>query len=320
MISFIIIGKNEGWKLTQCIESIYLTIKESNLNKYEIIYIDSDSDDDSLIRCRKFKEVKAFKLIEKYNPAIARNLGAQMSKGDIFVFLDADMTINSNFLKQVYIKNKLIHPLVAGIAVDRILDRNRQKIREITYHKKEKSHYKLITGGAFIIEKETWESVNGMDNRFVKGADPELGIRLATKGVLLLNINDLFIIHHNDKYKDGNRLTLQALNKNVLFSSMLTYRKNIISKYAWKRLFSNEKSLISLVISVLLSLIYFNAIWMLIYFFVLTVRLRKSNSIKIFIEKFFYYLIRDWVVFFGFFFYYPRDFNTSEIKYKNYSN
>jgi len=320
MISFIVIGKNEGWKLTQCIESIYQAIKENNLINYEIIYVDSNSDDDSLIRCKKFKEVKAFKLIDKYNPAIARNLGALMSKGEIFVFLDADMTINPGFITKVFQNDKLIYPLVAGIAVDRILDNNRLTIREIAYHKKEKPYYKLITGGAFIVEKETWNLVNGMDNRFVKGADPELGIRLATKGILLFNVPELFIIHHNDKYKDGNRLTVQALNKNVLFSSMLTYRKNILSKYAWKRLFSHEKSLIALFISVLLSLIFANAIWMLFYIPILAARLRKSNNIKIFIEKFLYYLIRDSVVFFGFFFFYPAPIKTSEIIYKNYSN
>ena len=50
MISFIVIGRNEGWKLTKCFESIYDTINYNKLINYEIIYVDSASTDDSIDR------------------------------------------------------------------------------------------------------------------------------------------------------------------------------------------------------------------------------------------------------------------------------
>jgi glycosyltransferase involved in cell wall biosynthesis len=44
-------------------------------------------------------------------PAIARNLGARQAKGEILVFVDADMTFHEDFLK------KLISPILVGKAI-----------------------------------------------------------------------------------------------------------------------------------------------------------------------------------------------------------
>jgi len=40
MISFIVIGKNEGWKLTKCFESIFNTVAYNQVMNYELIYVD----------------------------------------------------------------------------------------------------------------------------------------------------------------------------------------------------------------------------------------------------------------------------------------
>ena len=86
MISFVIFGHNEGWKLTNCLKSVFLTIKYNGLTMYEVIYIDSKSTDDSIERAKKFKEVKIYKLTADYNSAIARNIGSQKSIGEVLFF------------------------------------------------------------------------------------------------------------------------------------------------------------------------------------------------------------------------------------------
>lgn len=317
MISFIIIGKNEGWKLTQCIESIFSSIIDSNLSSYEIIYVDSNSEDDSIERCLKFSNVRIFKLTDRYNPPIARNIGASKSEGEILFFLDADMTINPNFINKMMIDGNLIHPLVAGRVNDKILGKNREVITEMICHESENSYLKLITGGAFVIEKKVWDSIGGMDNRFVKGADPELGIRLASKGVYLLNLPYLFVVHHNDKYSynKGIEINLSSFKKSVLFSSMLTYRKNLLLKYAWKRMYSHEKSFIALVISIILSVMLFNLYWMIIYLAILLLRsIIKSNGIMKFYKSFLYHLWRDVYVLIGYFTFFPKKIKLEKIK------
>jgi glycosyltransferase involved in cell wall biosynthesis len=93
MISFIVIGRNEGWKLTKCLESVFQTIKQNALSKYEVIYVDSKSTDDSIVRAKRFEETKIFQLTGDFNAAIARNIAANNSSGEILFFLDGNIEL-----------------------------------------------------------------------------------------------------------------------------------------------------------------------------------------------------------------------------------
>ena len=88
MISFIIIGRNEGWKLKKCILSVITTIQVNKLQKYDIIYVDSKSSDNSIEIAKEFKQVKVYKITGDTNAAIARNIGASEAKGEYFFFID----------------------------------------------------------------------------------------------------------------------------------------------------------------------------------------------------------------------------------------
>ena len=102
MISFILVGPNEGWKLTKCIESVFATVKHNQLKEYEVIYVDSQSIDDSIERAKAFSAIKIFQITGRANAAIARNIGAKESKGDVLFFIDGDMEIQVDFLPIVY--------------------------------------------------------------------------------------------------------------------------------------------------------------------------------------------------------------------------
>ena len=63
-----------------------------------MIYVDSDSRDDSIDIVNSFKNVEVYKISGKINAALARNIGAQKSRGNILVFIDGDMhTLIPNF-------------------------------------------------------------------------------------------------------------------------------------------------------------------------------------------------------------------------------
>ena len=85
-ISFIVIGRNEGWKLDKCLQSIVDTIEFNQYKNYEIIYVDSNSTDDSIERAKKYDKIKIFKLTCDANPAIARNVGAKEAFSIYFSF------------------------------------------------------------------------------------------------------------------------------------------------------------------------------------------------------------------------------------------
>ena len=93
--SFIIPTLNEGKYIEDCIKSIKL----QSVRNYEIIVVDSDSSDNTKELAQK---MGACVLNEKRKgPAAARNAGAAMAKGSVFIFADADVRFEKNFLKNM---------------------------------------------------------------------------------------------------------------------------------------------------------------------------------------------------------------------------
>jgi len=96
-VSVVIPAYNEEDHIGKCLESI----KKVNYpkNKIEVIVIDDGSTDDT----RKIVSSFDVKLIKGKHEGvgISRNLGIKKSTGKIIIFLDADETINKNFIIEV---------------------------------------------------------------------------------------------------------------------------------------------------------------------------------------------------------------------------
>lgn len=109
MISIIIPSYNEKKVLRGCIESL----REQTLNDPEIIVVDDGSTDGTLDLLKNLKRsLPNFKFIRQSHlgAGAARNAGAKLSKGEILVFVDADMTFDKDFLKN------LVAPIAEGKA------------------------------------------------------------------------------------------------------------------------------------------------------------------------------------------------------------
>ncbi len=103
-ISVIIPTYNEESVIEECLESLnFQTFKD-----FEIIVVDDGSTDKTWEILSKFK-IQKFKQ-NHLGPAAARNLGASRARGEILVFVDADMTFDKNFLKN------LIKPIIENKA------------------------------------------------------------------------------------------------------------------------------------------------------------------------------------------------------------
>ncbi len=186
MISFIVIGKNEGWRITKCLKSIFKCIEENSLKEFEIIYVDSNSTDDSREDAQKFKGVKVLNLIADCNAAIARNVGIKYSSGDTLFFIDGDMEIQSEFLGQVYHPAKgLSREFISGNWMNYNYDENDILIGKDLFLKLDNDIIQSTTGGLFLIKRSTWEGIGGMRNMFKKSQDIDLGLRLSQKKIFL---------------------------------------------------------------------------------------------------------------------------------------
>ncbi len=94
-ISVIIPTYNEEKNIADCINSL----KNQSIKDFEIIVVDDGSIDNTIEILKKLQ----IKVLEQKHlgPGAARNLGAKNAKGDILVFVDADMTFDSNFLRKL---------------------------------------------------------------------------------------------------------------------------------------------------------------------------------------------------------------------------
>jgi len=103
-ISVIVPVHNEERFISACLTSL----KQQSLS-VEIIVVDDGSKDRSVKRIKKIRGIHLFSQ-SHLGAALARNRGAKHARGDILVFVDADMTFDSKFLQE------LIEPILEAKA------------------------------------------------------------------------------------------------------------------------------------------------------------------------------------------------------------
>jgi len=318
MISFIIIGKNEGWKLTKCFKSIFKTIEFNELTEYEVIYVDSRSTDDSIERARKFEKIKIFKLTRDMNAAIARNVGADNSSGDTLFFIDGDMEIIPEFLQLVYSgKAGLSHDFISGQFLDYNYDINKNFINKKLYHKiSEGGNKEFVVGGLFIIKKYFWKLVGGMKNHLRISEDIDFGLRLAKKGVALIRKNELLARHHTISYSDDNRIWADILKGNEMYRGLLL-RENIFNIFQWKLFIRENYTFFTMVALIFISVIIKSVLVLFPYLILVIVRAfkKRSKSLKNLLNISSYFIVRDISVALSFMLFWPK--KNKDINYIN---
>ena len=91
MLSIIIPTLNEEINLTFLLESI----KKQGLDNYEVLVADAGSTDRTREIARKYN----CRIVSGGLPARGRNEGAKVARGDILLFLDADLVLGDGFLR-----------------------------------------------------------------------------------------------------------------------------------------------------------------------------------------------------------------------------
>jgi glycosyltransferase involved in cell wall biosynthesis len=316
MIGFIIIGRNEGQKLVRCIESIKKTVELNHIEDYEIIFVDSNSTDNSIELVSKLAgPIRIFRITTgKSNPAMGRDIGAAAADADILCFIDGDMELVPDFFPLVLdAAGELTEPFVSGQFENIYYDQNNQRIGSELYVKSvlEQDRYQITTGGLFIIQRELWDSIGGMDVRFRTGEDLDLGLRLARKGHLLLRKKELMAIHHTRPYKSNSRMWQDLVAGKSLYARGLLYRKHLLmlNRYVCRRMLKSDPTFLLLMLCFTLALITGLYYQMLIVYLAGLVTailfFRKFHSLTGLFSRILYQFVRDIFTIFSFLFFYP---------------
>lgn len=101
-ISIIIPAYNEEKYIEKCLDSIY----RQTVRPLDVIVVD-DGSTDSTSRIAEQLEAVVYKIIHQ-GPGRAKNFGASKAKGEILVFIDADMQLDKNFIKNI------TNPIIKG--------------------------------------------------------------------------------------------------------------------------------------------------------------------------------------------------------------
>ncbi len=316
-ISVVVIGRNEGFKLRQCFESI-IKCQKSLVTEYtfQTIYVDSDSSDNSLEISKQLTIDHVIQIKGEINPAIARNVGASFAKFEWLLFIDGDMEVLPAFFVEEITKFFLQQEyFFSGQFTNVFYTPSWENLKAETFVPNKQVEVQLVPGGLFFVRKSIWDQLGGMKPYYVKSQDFEFGLRCFKAGYEFKRINKQLVLHHTISYLDQNR-NLEFFKKGFyMYGRSMLYREHIFHSFninCLKLAIKQDSSLILLFFSVL-SIPILKYFAPLIYFIPLLIRVFKnSKSGPLF--YFSYLLKRDISVAIGLFTFHPRKTNKYQVE------
>lgn len=161
---------------------------------YELIVVDDCSTDRSVEISRE-KGATVLKTSRQSGPGGARNLGAQHARGEVLLFVDADVVVKPDTLERVA-ANFIHHPEVAAVfgsyddepAEKNFISQYKNLFHRFV-HQQARSEAETFWAGCGAIRRDVFLAVEGFDaERYPRPAieDIELGYRMRTKGHRIL--------------------------------------------------------------------------------------------------------------------------------------
>lgn len=175
IFSIIIPTYNEEEYLPILLESI----KSQNFDDYEIIVADANSKD----RTREIAEEYGCVVVDGGLPAVGRNNGASVAKGEYLLFLDSDLKLTDEYLRNVLYEFRMER---LGIAITQ-MEPMSNKVEDKLFH--DFANYFMISvekikphgAGCYgiIAKRELHEKCGGFDETLTFGEDTDYIERLA---------------------------------------------------------------------------------------------------------------------------------------------
>ena len=193
LISVVVIGRNEGDRLVDCLESVN-SVRRADF-RLEVIYVDSASSDASPQRARAHGARVIELRPERPSAALGRNAGWRASAGEFVLFLDGDTLLDPGFLS-----NALPAMQEPGVAV--VWGHRRERFPEQSLYVRVLDLDWIyppgdskFCGGDALMRREALERVDGFDDTLIAGEEPELCRRLREKDYRVLHVDLPMTLH-----------------------------------------------------------------------------------------------------------------------------
>jgi glycosyltransferase involved in cell wall biosynthesis len=192
-MSIVVIGRNEGERLTRCFESIRAA--DYPQDRLELIYVDSASMDNSCEQAKHFG-AHVIRLTERpFSAARARNIGWRQARYELVHFFDGDVALDPRWLKKAVAR--IQDPQVACVFGRREEVRPQASIymRVCAFDWYVPEGPWRICGGDALFQREILEQLGGFNEEMIAGEEPELSYRLRRLGLLVWRLNEPMTRH-----------------------------------------------------------------------------------------------------------------------------
>lgn len=196
MISIVIPTLNEESNIKETLDSL---TNQRTKKKYEIIVVDSNSEDRTGEIAGSYRNTKVFKIKEK-NIAKARNFGIKKSKGEFVLFIDSGFSAPEDWVDRMFFlfKSRGIVGLGGGIE-----NRNQKTIPKFTSYDKifregfQKGYVDVISFTNAGFRKKVFEEVGFLDEFFSRRCETsDICYRITNKGFKLFFDPDVKVFRH----------------------------------------------------------------------------------------------------------------------------
>lgn len=192
-ISVVVIGRNEGDRLARCLESVRCA--EYPADRIELIYVDSNSSDDSCAIAERFGADVIRISTPPFAAARGRNLGWRRARHGLVHFLDGDVVLNSGWLRKAVARLK--DPTIGCVFGRREEIRPDASIymRVCAFDWHVPSGPWRLCGGDALFRREILERIGGFTEDLIAGEEPELSYRLRRLGWLIWRLDEPMTQH-----------------------------------------------------------------------------------------------------------------------------
>lgn len=197
-VSVIVAVHNQGSALTQCLESLQ-ALSPASKEIIVVVYGESDAS----TRLAEHLGLKVVRAVPQRGLAGARNLGANLAEGDLLLFVDADVTVRSNAvreLREIFQADPQTAAVIGSYDDDSAAGNFLSQYKNLFEHYRHQQAYwdaDTFWGACGAIRREVFEEIGGFDESCACAytADLELGYRLRAAGYRIHLCKDLQVKH-----------------------------------------------------------------------------------------------------------------------------
>lgn len=188
LVSIIVPTKNSERTIEKCLKSI----KDQSYKNIELIVVDNNSEDKTFEIAKKYAD----KVINiNCERSAARNYGAKISSGKYLLFIDSDMVLTKNVVKECVEKCELNGYEALYIPEEIMGEGFWIKVRNF-----ERSFYTgTVIDAVRFVRKDIFEKSGGFDENLVAGEDWDLDRRIKDIGAKVGIINSN-LFHEEGKF------------------------------------------------------------------------------------------------------------------------